>query len=645
MATTQEYALLSLLAYPVRLEENAPRLPGNDWTMLESAPDNVLGLAYSVFRRAGTGEVVIAYTGTNNSVGDFVTDGAAAVGLPDWQIANAALVYQQVKQKYGNNITLTGHSLGGGLASVMAVWFDRPAVVFDAAPFQLTAANPVMLAMTQAKLAALGYSDPAISSAISDFINRETRVAHRYLQGEFLNDIRTDVNSIAGSDTFVAINGAFANGIQLHSMALLAAAEISDSFRQATYASNSIIPLLLDENFYAFDTVNSSKKNFLVDLIRSEQKSVPGQGKLAHFAVDMQRFGVNAGGLGTQAQDALVAQSMEWYYWQGLTYSGQEFFTRAGNLLQYGIATSLGIPNALNKAAVYVQKWLAPIVNDHNEFYTGDLAAYEQWNVVTGGGSSTGSALDAAKRQIFVGGTASDSFTGGHKDDVMFAGDGADIVNGAGGGDKIYGGGGADTLDGGAGSDYLYGGAGADKYSFNGAFGSDWVIDSDGQGSLWVGDQQIQSAKKVDDDYWISDDKQFGYARVANAEGGHDLLISRGSQLDQIRIRNWTGNGMLGITLSDEAAQEPVPRTTFSFDFAKKLKDGSSTDYLFDANGNYVPDPMAPAGPQPDLITGTGNADKLSGGLGNDGLAGRAGDDLIEGGEGGDLLMGGAGPG
>ena len=36
-------------------------------------------------------------------------------------------------------LDVTGHSLGGGLASLMAVFFDRPATVFDEAPFEMSA--------------------------------------------------------------------------------------------------------------------------------------------------------------------------------------------------------------------------------------------------------------------------------------------------------------------------------------------------------------------------------------------------------------------------------------------------------------------------------------------------------------------------
>ena len=273
MATTQEYALLSLYVYKVAREAiNRPNLP-QGWTFLEAKDDNLLGFSYGVFKRSGTNEIVLAYTGTNENV-DWASNVTAGIGLPSWQVANAALVYQQVKQTYGSNITLSGHSLGGGLASVMATWFNRPAVVFDEAPFQLTAANPTMLGLVRAQLLAAGYSDAAMDNAISDFSSREAQVANHYLQGEILNALRVDANTVAGSDTRIDINGDQAGAVQLHSVALLAAASMSNSFRLATYASTSVIPLIMDDKLYGFNTGTSTQKNFLVDLIRSEQSAV-----------------------------------------------------------------------------------------------------------------------------------------------------------------------------------------------------------------------------------------------------------------------------------------------------------------------------------------------------------------------------------
>ncbi|MDO9234413.1 MAG: DUF2974 domain-containing protein [Aquabacterium sp.] len=118
MATTQEYALLSLYVYGVQDKLiNRPSIP-QGWTLLETKDDNLLGFSYGVFKRSGTNEIVLAYAGTNENV-DWASNVTAAFGLPSWQVANAALVYCQVKEEYGSNITLSGHSLGGGLASVM----------------------------------------------------------------------------------------------------------------------------------------------------------------------------------------------------------------------------------------------------------------------------------------------------------------------------------------------------------------------------------------------------------------------------------------------------------------------------------------------------------------------------------------------
>ena len=111
----------------------------------------------------------------------------------------------------------------------MATWFNRPAVVFDEAPFQLTAANPVMLGLVRAQLLVAGYADASMDNAISDFSSREAQVANHYLQGEILNAFRFDANTVAGSDNRIDINGGQTGAVQLHSMALLAAASMSNN--------------------------------------------------------------------------------------------------------------------------------------------------------------------------------------------------------------------------------------------------------------------------------------------------------------------------------------------------------------------------------------------------------------------------------
>lgn len=56
------------------------------------------------------------------------------------QLKEAAVYYLQVrKDNPSAKITFTGHSLGGGLAALLAVFFNLDAVVFDEAPFRASA--------------------------------------------------------------------------------------------------------------------------------------------------------------------------------------------------------------------------------------------------------------------------------------------------------------------------------------------------------------------------------------------------------------------------------------------------------------------------------------------------------------------------
>ena len=105
----------------------------------DSGPTAVTGFSARVYQNTSTNEIVISYAGTEfgaeSSVGtkaDFA-NGNVPLALGDYgsQAYRAAALYQEVKEAgLTNNIAFTGHSLGGGLASIMAVWFNRPAYVY-----------------------------------------------------------------------------------------------------------------------------------------------------------------------------------------------------------------------------------------------------------------------------------------------------------------------------------------------------------------------------------------------------------------------------------------------------------------------------------------------------------------------------------
>lgn len=109
--------------------------------------------------------MVIAFRGTD---GNYITDILTNIGVVISQEKQAAAVYAQALATYCSNITFTGHSMGGGIAATMAVWFNRPAVVFDPAPTQDVATN---LSVVNSVIGLLGGVD-APSTILANFAAR-----------------------------------------------------------------------------------------------------------------------------------------------------------------------------------------------------------------------------------------------------------------------------------------------------------------------------------------------------------------------------------------------------------------------------------------------------------------------------------------
>lgn len=351
------------------------------WTELDLKIDNFYGFSYGLFQ-APDGEIVLAYTGSNEGI-DWLSNISDGLGLGSVQAAAAAVVFARAREQYGANITLTGHSLGGGLASIMSVWFNRPAVVFDHAPFELASRNPLFVQAAKVALALGGFELGEFLGydGILNFATRELNVQGHHIEGEALQYVRAIAPTIGDSEALIVGNGL--DGRDLHSMTLYVAAKMSPSFAQGTLQSAHFLPVIVDTNLYNTNAGKSIEKNFLIDLIRSEQSNI-GNGKLSHFATDLHRLGQDLSGLSEAAQKAIVAQAVEWYYWQSSDYAGQEFSTRDGALLQYTSAMGASLVGAQNKAADYVSKWLTPGANDHGEFYYQSFGSTQQWNVATG---------------------------------------------------------------------------------------------------------------------------------------------------------------------------------------------------------------------------------------------------------------------
>ena len=563
MISKEIATVLALRVYEqgVRELRNLPLEP-QGWIKIVPNPlPETDGFAYGVFRNTATNEIVISYRGTDGIGGmmgaDGINNAGLALGQATSQAIQAAKVYAKVLELYGtnaegSNISFTGHSLGGGLAGVMAVWFNRPAIVFDPAPFQLTAQSVLAVGSAVQSLGATAPQalrtlftslDTDQSAGFAMVAAREMAVASHYAIGEFLQFGRFESTTVYGTNTpytFGNQNGDV-NMFAMHSHALLTAGILSPGFVQATVAVQRSLPLIMSGSFYSKEPDGSTERNFLLDPIRSEQQS-PNASKLDNFAADLNKLGTDIAGLNQAAKDAITAQGIEWYYHHN-SYTGQQFITVTNSVLQYTVANAAGFGVTANKASAWAVKWTTPLLNAEGQFGGAFAVNYDQWNV-SGSAGGSASARDVNKSQVFIGNSGADTFTGGNKADTFLAGTGED------------------TLNGGIGNDVLYGGQGNDTYQFTGAWGTDTILDSDGLGSIQVDGVKLNGGQRVSANAWQSADEQWRYALTETGE----LIITSASKPGRIIVKDWSRmlqatSTPLGLSLEQASAPQPPAPT------------------------------------------------------------------------------------
>jgi hypothetical protein len=216
-------------------------------------------------------EIVISFAGTdfdNEKVADFIkTNIPIGAGKVTDQLKYSAEFVERVQKAMrddpalqGKTLTLTGHSLGGGLAALAGTMMNVNAVTFDPAPFRAAATRTNALALnsylTSKGLASnsnlLNYPESetipvpvgilfkgwlAAIGAFADvpaFVNVPINVFNEYkiraiaVEGEFLtggdpstSPIRDKLRIYGGTLDLIEQNSTDAPGTQLHSQALL----------------------------------------------------------------------------------------------------------------------------------------------------------------------------------------------------------------------------------------------------------------------------------------------------------------------------------------------------------------------------------------------------------------------------------------
>ncbi|MBV6788020.1 hypothetical protein KWH10_01870 [Xanthomonas campestris pv. clerodendri] len=601
-----DYAQLAANIYgsksSVRSELNTVQLP-EGWSQIDEKISQS-GFMARAYRNAATGEVVVAYAGTTLEEGqaldDWITGNVpAGVGGFSQQVFEAIEFYLNVLSLPvvdSAKTSFTGHSLGGGLASLMAVYFDKKATVFDQAPFEKSAATSTY----DLYLEPLKYAGYTLPQEFKDYDllhynERKSNVQQIVVAGEVLsygtenlfkiNDGNPLVLDPEAEDIFGwggSVAADFAKAVDLHSMTLLAGFMNSEIFLEASKNFKELLPRVFRGAYQNVVPTNRTASTLLELLV---QRQIVGEGALDTLAADVAKivgtelrgtdslFFVNENGDDKQLNlaAALIDVVLAGLYQQANGRRPQQGFTRlladvlirADGYLGFD-AETLGDERkrGVDSLSQYVSARTQNLALDTN------LLERARWGVQDGAAMHyVGSDFDV-------------------RSDVVVALHGNNTIAVGGGDDLVLGGNGDDDISGGSGDDLLYGGAGFDTYRFltneSLLVSADRIYDSGGDGAVYV----------------------------------DNVAVTAGARLTETTV--WDVQEILYQSMRGSHRNDNI--------------------IIF-----YPKDEFIDSGLGNDIVQGLENDDTIYGGAGNDSLSGGAGNDILVGGSGSDILSGGAG--
>ncbi len=685
MATQIEYALMAGASYvSTRPEINRFPVPQGWITSRHANPQDGSGFEAISFTN-GT-EIVISFAGTyDNPLNpltnpDLQADIGLGLGFGSDQLLQAARYYLDVRAANpGANITLTGHSLGGGLAALVGVFFGVNATTFDQAPFANSAQahsilNPLDITsdvalVLKTSLLTAGYSVGQLAQLTNFLTVRDA--AGGIPNSNLITNIRVDgeLLSVLPIGLYDTINGTPATVLahaptsatagDLHSQALLTAFLQSDqtaatgkALDDVTYKLTGLLGMIFDKNLFAHPTDDPDNRNFIDHLVRHEAGNAPLPGggtviadaMVTRFTQDLWKI-AQEGGLtlnNVALSRALTAFAMQKYYDETQASAGynKTLFTGVIGGIQFDIQGVASTPVAAKGYAdfrLFLEQYYTTVTTDitganvvtvspdKNQILSA-LSSLRDWYIQAG--VEAMNATDTHNRNAFMfGDMGNDILTGGTGNDLLVGNAGADTLTGGAGGDWMIGGAGNDTLD---------GGAGYDTYTLE---GRDTIRDADGSGILKDKAGNILTG--------VIEKRADGTCAFLSAPSASVILDANLTLTMTLAdgtiavIENFTP-GNLGLQLVDTATQAPTNTTTRDIvgDFGPMdFYDASGNPvYHYDDLGNLVTDPNK-AGARDDTLNDSAGNDHIISGGGNDTITlMRGGDDLIDTGSGDDTI-------
>lgn len=484
-ASKLDFALLSANVYgsdPSSRSAINTAAHSKDWENITPALDrtSLTGFTASAYLKQDT--LVIAYSGTTGLGMDWATGNIPAAFVPLFatQVYQAAEFYlravnstKALSKGSALKVSFTGHSLGGGLASLMAVFFDKPAVVFDEAPFAATAKSldfyGALLAYLSVKQpypipqALWDYSPTGLSEPKNTLEGRQAQVQQIFVKGEALSlpnmDFVIKVHSGTPEVHDIAAKpmlGWDAGSVDLHSMTLLASLIASPSFEKALRATPELAAKYFKSKFSSSAvSAASDVPNLEIALLNAQttQKTVTTFGRSSGYALDVlgrdfslisAATGFKVAKEGAREVIASIAQyAYNSYYYQVAYLSNKEI----QNPLSWNYTKnnfSVDLSNYLYDDIAEIRKGLMTSITDiFSGFGAEQLSAISRWSFAAGTSS-----MDTAGFYW--------SWTDVNANDAAIGTDVVDYIGTGAGNDALYGRRGDDTLAGGAGNDAYY---------------------------------------------------------------------------------------------------------------------------------------------------------------------------------------------
>jgi RTX calcium-binding nonapeptide repeat (4 copies) len=531
MITDQEYALLANDTYKAN-PANLVTLPV-DWArvLIPGIADLGFGFSASVYKK-GT-EYVVAFRGSDGTlkaVDMAVANAPGVTGFFDKQIQLALVVIAKLQKQEGltnlDSVSFTGHSLGGGLASVVGTFFNCKAVTFEEAPFENSAVDslyipnaPFNIEHTVAEYfdnyikalssESLGgtYIDADFTSYVASWYTsraaglaafgaREVLVTDHYVLGGPVVILDTPATPAIASSRqsfdigYQGLIGSFAR----HDMRVIALLTASSSLDDAFRAHSSLLQLLRDDSLYDSPS-ESTQTSLAIKLLRDHYAQPPSSNNVIEkFALDLLKI-QSTGALGVansghKLENGVIAALMEYYFYKDVPAGNFINTVAVANGIQFdlsmiptwdppGPSGPLVFDGRGGRGISELIRSLPGLGNDQHQAVAGAAAwAAPLWTIQSGASGLI--TAGAVASEVQVGAPFALNFlSGGGGNDVLFGGDAGNALQGDAGNDKLFGGSGVDSLVGGGDDDYLVGGDGID--TLIGGTGSDQLFGGVGQ--------------------------------------------------------------------------------------------------------------------------------------------------------------------